>query len=123
MGAALGEDEAARFGLAQLDAMFGRNSTDMSERFPASTSVTSYLLHNWESEEYCRGGYSYPSNGDAYMRERLRESCGCLFWAGEATEHNINPCVNGAIQTGQLAAKHVLQHLQGLGSSSATRSK
>ena len=46
----------------------------------------------------------------AYHREDLAEPVGdTIFFAGEATHHAVNPCLQAAAETGRRAATQVLE--------------
>ncbi|QDZ19245.1 amine oxidase [Chloropicon primus] len=102
------EDEIVSSSLAQLDEMFGSR---VEER-PASSAFLSYYIKNWSEEPFIRGAYSYPCKAKEGDRGLLRKSVGSLFFAGEATHEGVNPCMQGALETGQLAAQDVLKTFQ-----------
>lgn len=66
--------------------------------------------HNWVTDPYCRGGYSYIRVGgiDA-PRQLAAPVAGTLFFAGEATESTgHNATTNGALASGVRAANEIL---------------
>ncbi len=68
------------------------------------------FVHDWQSDPYCRGAYSYPlvNNKDA-ARRLAAPVGGTLFFAGEATDFGgHNGTVHGAIASGQRAAAELL---------------
>jgi hypothetical protein len=75
--------------------------------------VTSYM-HDWQSDPFSRGAYSYIPAGcldDATQLGRSVEDT--LFFAGEATnDSGRNGTVDGAIASGRRAAAQVLQALR-----------
>ena len=76
-------------------------------------TVTGHF-HNWQTDPFSLGAYSYASVGgiDA-ARELARPLDGTLFFAGEATEFNGHQgTVSGAIATGQRAGREILESLQ-----------
>lgn len=70
-------------------------------------------FHNWNSDPYTAGGYSYALVGGADAFAELAEPLeGTLFFAGEATmSDGHNGTVHGALASGERAAKEVLQSL------------
>ncbi|HZO56511.1 MAG TPA: NAD(P)/FAD-dependent oxidoreductase [Bryobacteraceae bacterium] len=70
-----------------------------------------YYFHDWSTDPYARGAYSYvPVDGMA-ARSRLAQPVeDTLFFAGEATEtRGNNGTVHGAIASGVRAAKNILR--------------
>ena len=69
-----------------------------------------YFLHNWWSDPFARGAYSYACVGGVEARRALATPVEeTLFFAGEAanTEGHAST-VHGAIGTGQRAARAIL---------------
>jgi len=68
------------------------------------------FVHDWQSDPYCRGAYSYPLAGNKEAARRLAAPVGnTLFFAGEATDWSgHNGTVHGAIASGQRAASEIL---------------
>jgi monoamine oxidase len=68
--------------------------------------------HNWQSDPFSRGAYSYSGVGgsDAHdaLAKPLRQT---LFFAGEATSGDQTGTVAGAIETGRRAAGQCLRAL------------
>lgn len=106
--AALPADELARKMCLQLDAMFGsaQNPT------PCTKACTGFLVQDWSKEPLAKGAYSHPSLGAYGKRDALSTAAGQLYFAGEATQEGINPCVQGAMETGARAAKQVCESFQ-----------
>ena len=75
------------------------------------------FVHDWQSDLYCRGAYSYPLVGGEDAARRLGAPVGnTLFFAGEATDcGGNNGTLHGAIASGQRAATELLSS-GGLGS-------
>jgi monoamine oxidase len=72
--------------------------------------VQEFFVHDWQSDPYCRGAYSYAlaDSGDAARRLAARVG-NSLFFAGEATDcSGHNGTVHGAIASGQRAATELL---------------
>jgi monoamine oxidase len=79
--------------------------------------VQEYFVHDWQSDPYCRGAYSYALAGNKEAARRLAAPVrNTLFFAGEATDFSgNNGTVHGAIASGQRAASELLSCC-GLGS-------
>ena len=71
------------------------------------------FVHNWATDPYSRGAYSYVGVGGLEAMEQLAAPVSStLFFAGEATEsRGYHGTVHGAIATGYRAAKEILQSL------------
>lgn len=67
--------------------------------------------HNWQTDPYSRGAYSYVVvGGSDTQRELAAPLENTLFFAGEATDFAAhNGTVHGAIASGYRAAKEILQ--------------
>ncbi|KAG2490106.1 hypothetical protein HYH03_011412 [Edaphochlamys debaryana] len=100
--ASMGDTEAQRRFLEQLDAIFGKPE----DPHPASSSVVKGVVHDWAKEPYALGAYTYPSLGaELGDRAALGAPVGRLFFAGEHCNESINPCMQGAMQTAERAAE------------------
>lgn len=74
--------------------------------------VAATLTHDWESDPYSRGAYSWAEVGGADAGDHLaRPIRGTLFIAGEATAGADNGTVEGALASGERAARQVLRAL------------
>src|SRR6185312_9267577 len=71
-------------------------------------------VHNWATDPYARGAYSYVGVGAGNARERLATPLdGTLFFAGEATDTTGDATtVTGALRSGARAAVEVGRHLE-----------
>ena len=67
--------------------------------------------HNWQSDPYSRGAYSYVASGGSDVQRELAAPVDeTLFFAGEATNFDgHHGTVHGAIASGYRAAKEILQ--------------
>ena len=67
-------------------------------------------FHDWSTDPFARGAYSYPGVGDLKAPQKLAEPLhGTLFFAGEATDfQGANGTVHGAIESGYRAARELL---------------
>jgi monoamine oxidase len=90
---------------ASLDTMLGNGARER---------VRTIYLHDWQSDPFSRGAYSYVKVGGLDAGERLSKPLdGTLFFAGEATASGGEAgTVAGALQSGVRAAREVLAALQ-----------
>jgi monoamine oxidase len=67
-------------------------------------------FHNWRTDVFARGAYSYVPAGALECRRKLAEPVEqTLYIAGEATDlHGQSATVHGAIATGKRAAQKIL---------------
>ncbi|HKT23640.1 MAG TPA: NAD(P)/FAD-dependent oxidoreductase [Terriglobales bacterium] len=67
--------------------------------------------HNWQTDPYSRGAYSYVASGGSEVQRELSTPLnGTLFFAGEATNfQGHSGTIHGAIASGYRAAKEILQ--------------
>ncbi|MFL5813407.1 MAG: flavin monoamine oxidase family protein [Bdellovibrionia bacterium] len=84
--------------------------------FPRSMieeELDGWAFHDWQSDPYARGAYSFVAvNGVTAQRELAEPMQDTLFIAGEATHFNgQSGTVDGAIDTGVLAGQRVVQAL------------
>jgi flavin-dependent amine oxidoreductase len=64
-----------------------------------------WLEHDWQSDPWPRGAYSYVTVGGGNAPDALaRPLAGKLFFAGEATDADAIGTVEGAIASGRRAA-------------------
>jgi monoamine oxidase len=68
-------------------------------------------VHDWQTDPYARGAYSYVAVGGHGAREELAAPLRkTLYFAGEATDFEGEPAtVAGALQSGLRAAREVLR--------------
>ena len=75
-------------------------------------SLKASYFHDWQSDPYSRGGYSYVLVGGAEgaQRQLAAPIASTLFFAGEATDfQGHHATVHGAMASGYRAAAEVLQ--------------
>jgi monoamine oxidase len=79
-------------------------------RFRLEAMLQSWHVHDWHSDPYARGSYSYVGVGGDGAQSALAESVAdTLFFAGEATnDAGHHGTVHGAIATGERAARQIL---------------
>jgi monoamine oxidase len=76
----------------------------------AEALIEDLYTFDWSTHPYTRGAYSYVGVGGATAAQRLsRPVRGTLFFAGEATDSTNMGTVEGAIASGQRAARQVLK--------------
>ena len=96
--------------LDQLDEMFGTESDPK----PSRARLTGSHVADWSKEQLVGGAYTYPSLRSSGYRGVLAAPVGDeLFFAGEATHVGVNPCMQGAMETGMRAACQVLACVKG----------
>ncbi|MBV8489269.1 MAG: FAD-dependent oxidoreductase, partial [Candidatus Eremiobacteraeota bacterium] len=101
-------DELGELALAEFGSLLGETEVVLAE-FEGS------VMHDWSSDPFSRGAYSYVAVGGDGAREALAEPLeDTLFFAGEATSTDgQGGTVNGALRTGARAAMEVLKALAG----------
>lgn len=94
------EDLRRRF-LAQLDLLFGSSDNPR----PASDHCLGFDIKDWRADPYTRAGYSKPAPGDIERRALFGQPIkDVIFLAGEALNPDLNPCLQGALDSGRAAA-------------------
>lgn len=99
---AAGETAGVQSLLQDLDAMYGPGK--------ATDNLEDHIWMDWAAEEWIGGAYSYPAVGSSgaplAFEQPLRDS---VFFAGEHTHTGGHfGTVHGALETGQRAARQVL---------------
>jgi monoamine oxidase len=91
--------------VAALAGLLGKNESDLKTRLEAG------FTHDWQTDPFACGAYSYGNVGGADAARVLAEPISdTLFFAGEATNfEGHNGTVNGAISSGQRVAEEVLR--------------
>jgi monoamine oxidase len=80
---------------------------------PKAANPRSYVEHNWADEVWTRGcyvGYTPPGVLTGFG-SALREPVGRIHWAGSETATVWNGYMDGAVSSGERAAREVLAHL------------
>lgn len=78
------------------------------EQSKLQRDLRGYYVHDWQSDPWSRGAYSYACVGGAQAFHQLaRPLASTLFFAGEATSREHNGTVHGAIASGYRAAQEV----------------
>lgn len=107
--AELSQAEFAQRALSSLAKLLG------VERERVESLVESAHTHNWVTDPYCLGGYSYVAvGGEDAPRQLAAPLADTLFFAGEATESTGHlSTVNGAMASGTRAANEILDRIGG----------
>lgn len=103
----LDEPELLDQALDSLALLFGHN------RQVLEGLLSAWYVHNWQTDPFSRGAYSYRPVGGLDMPAILAQPVAdTLFFAGEATSSaGQEATVHGAIASGRRAAREVLQQL------------
>ncbi len=104
----LGEEDAAERRRVVLDA-FARHFG------PRAASPREYVEMDWTAEEWTRGCYGahFPPGVWTEYGPTLRAPVGRLHWAGTETSPIWNGYMEGAVRSGERAAREVLASLEG----------
>lgn len=96
-------DEVLRPALASMAEIFGK-------RRDYHKMLEAVHWHDWQSDPYSSGAYSYAGVGGGPARKQLGRSVEqTLFFAGEALDEEESSSVGGALNTGQRAARELLR--------------
>jgi monoamine oxidase len=89
-------------------------STIFAGRPPSEFELEAAYLHNWQTDPFARGAYSYIAVGGGDARSTLAAPLeDTLFFAGEATNTEDEAAtVTGALQSGERAARELTERLQ-----------
>jgi monoamine oxidase len=81
------------------------------EKSRAQSELRAAYFHDWDSDPFSRGAYSYVKVGGEGCQQVLGSPIAdTLFFAGEATDTSgHNGTVHGAIASGQRAAQDILK--------------
>jgi len=91
-----------RNALASLETLFGAEAD-------AAGQLDGYYYHDWQSDCFARGAYSFVLVGGSDAGRALAEPLDAtLFFAGEATDTEEAGTVSGALRSGMRAAREVL---------------
>mmetsp|Transcript_9695 Transcript_9695/g.14842 ORF Transcript_9695/g.14842 Transcript_9695/m.14842 type:complete len:132 (+) Transcript_9695:589-984(+) len=106
--------------LNQLDTIFANCS---SLKNPATSAKVAFHLVDWNSDSFAQGAYTFPSPGCLQIRQSLvkphiisanagsNDRSTTIFFAGEAVNPHLNPCIQGAMLSGIHAAKQAYAKL------------
>jgi monoamine oxidase len=99
------QDQMVRLALQSVSSIFGLDADTLAGWLRAAYS------HDWTSDPFARGSYSYGGVGASSARETLRAPvAGTLFLTGEAlADEGRNATVTGALTSGLRAAAALLK--------------
>jgi monoamine oxidase len=99
--------DIVRHALESLSTVFGGRPQSEFE-------LEAAYLHNWQTDPFARGAYSYIAVGGGDARRILAAPLeDTLFFAGEATDTQDEAAtVTGALQSGERAAREVNERLK-----------
>jgi len=91
----------------EVAARFGSQATQLSKTIVYPPTGLGYLDHNWAEEEWTRGDYSafLPTGVLTGFGSKIRQPSGRIWWAGTETAADWNGYIEGAVRSGQWAAK------------------
>lgn len=103
--AGLSKEELTNLGLETLSALLKRSHADLLAK------LESVHYHDWHSDPYCAGSYSYVTAGGFEFSQRAALPIENTIWlAGEAFASDGHwGTVHGAIGSGQRAASQMLE--------------
>jgi monoamine oxidase len=88
-------------------------STVFGGRPQSKLELEAAYLHNWQTDPFSQGAYSYIGVGGADARRALAAPLEyTLFFAGEATDEDEAATVGGALQSGARVAKEILERFK-----------
>jgi monoamine oxidase len=102
--AGLAEQEVLDLAVGSLAHALGQSRRDIGAR------LQYHYYHDWHSDPFARGGYTYVKVGGVHAHRRLAEPvAGTLYFAGEATcGEGLNATMEGAVRSGRRAADELL---------------
>jgi monoamine oxidase len=117
----IGGPKAARLSSAEMPDIVRQALESLSAIFggrpPSEFELEAAYLHNWQTDPFARGAYSYIAVGGQDARRALATPLeDTLFFAGEATDTEDEAAtVTGALQSGARAAREVTRRIKGIG--------
>jgi monoamine oxidase len=103
-----GKDEVLQQALISLEQILALSNKRLREL------VIEAYVHDWNSDPFSRGAYSYLPVGGLEAQQSLSQPLdNTLFFAGEATSVGHIGTVHGAIESGRRAAKEILESRAG----------
>ncbi len=102
---AQGEPAMVAFAIEWLTKLFGSEATAGVKKSSAT---------RWNSAPFALGAMSVAAPGGQPSRKTLTEPIGCMFLAGEATHETLWGTVDGAWESGELAAEAALRRIGAL---------
>lgn len=95
-----------------------RSLTSLSNLLGTNPELVETLLeqayfHDWQSDPFSRGAYSYGKVGSDGAQQALASPVdNTIFFAGEATDTNGHGTVHGAMASGYRVADEILKSLR-----------
>jgi monoamine oxidase len=104
----LSPEELLDRAIESLSRIFGKSASWLH------ACVDKFYYHNWSSDPFCRGAYSYPKVGGSKAGQSLAEPIdGTIFFAGEATDsQGAYGTVHAALNSGVSAARKVAEAIR-----------
>ncbi|MBS0422286.1 MAG: FAD-dependent oxidoreductase [Proteobacteria bacterium] len=101
--------KAAQLSTREMPYIIGQAFESLSSVFGGQyPELQAAYLHNWQTDPFSRGAYSYIAAGGSDARSMLASPLeDTLFFAGEATDENEGSTVTGALQSGARVAQEV----------------
>jgi monoamine oxidase len=95
---------------SQTEKQFKDRLTDLYSKYPLNLRDT--LMANWPRQPYIKTGYASPALGQIFtVGKRLSEPYGNhMFFAGEHTQMDHFGYMEGALRSGERAARLLMQH-------------
>jgi monoamine oxidase len=100
-------EERVAFALADLAKILGVRPQSVRKAFLV------VYHHDWESDPYARGAYSYPGVGaEDALAHLARPVKGTIYFAGEALDMDHGGTVEGALASGRQQAEKIVRSLK-----------
>lgn len=106
--------KAARLSTKEMPHIVGQALESLTTIFHgAELELEGAYLHNWQTDPYSLGAYSYIGVGGSDARRTLAAPLeDTLFFAGEATDENEAATVGGALQSGARVAQEITKRFK-----------
>jgi monoamine oxidase len=106
--------KAARLSTQEMPHIVGQALESLTTLFTgARLELEGAYLHNWQTDPYSLGAYSYIGVGGSDARKTLAAPLeDTLFFAGEATDENEAATVGGALQSGARVAREITKRFK-----------
>jgi len=104
-----GGPKAARLAGSGKRRLIAQALTSVRSVFSGMPDPASAFVQDWAKDPFARGGYSYVRVGGERARAELAAPLeGTLYFAGEASEAEEPGTVAAALQSGQRAAREIM---------------
>jgi monoamine oxidase len=106
--------KAAQLSTREMPHIVGKALESLSTVFQikaqSDLELEGAYLHNWQTDPFARGAYSYIGVGGSSARSILAAPLeNTLFFAGEATDEDEAATVTGALQSGARVAQEIIK--------------